>query len=209
MRYILRSICLMAGLLVAALPAQAADIKPYTGAGVGGFIIDAGVGSKTAFGGYGILGADLHENYGIELRLGTTGKTGSPVTVPSGQFQETTGGLIPILVPTPANISIDWFFSYLLKLQYPFGNGFRIYGVVGGTTMNSKFAFTSPVSGRTVLHATATTLSFGGGIDYDLGNQWLLGVDGTVYSNKANTNPGASYNGLDVWGLTATAKYMF
>jgi len=207
MQYMFRSICLMVGLFVAALPAQAIDFKPYAGAGAGVFIIDAGVGAENAFGGYGILGADLHENYGLEFRFGTTGRTGTAVTVPQG-FQNRVVSPIPI----PANISIDWFVSYLLKLQYPVNESLRIYGLAGGTTLRSKFAFTAPIPPLTVIetsHTTKTAFSFGGGLDYDLGNQWVIGIDGMVYANDANTNPGANFTGLDVWGLTATAKYKF
>lgn len=208
MQYMLRAICLMVGLLVVALPAQAIDFKPYAGAGAGVFIIDAGVGAENAFGGFGILGADLHENYGIEFRVGTTGDTGKTVIVPITGPGGITNRVGPIILPTPtaATIRVDWFVSYLLKLQYPVNDVFNLYGLVGATTMNSKLNF--PSLGRTG-HTTKTSFSFGGGIDYGLGNQWSVGLDAMVYANDANTNPGALFEGLDVWGVTATAKYKF
>jgi len=208
-QYTFRSICLTLGLFIAALPAQAFEFNPYAGVGLGAVIIDAGLGGKNAFAGYGIVGANLHENYGVEVRVGTSGKTSGTVTVPTGNFEETNFGNIPITAPTPANISLDWFVAYLLKLQYPVSDLFKVYGVVGGTTIKSKFAFTSPVSGRTTLHAQNTSFSFGGGFEYGLGNQWTVGVDGTVYANKATTTAGANYSGLDVWGINATARYGF
>ncbi|HKI60760.1 MAG TPA: outer membrane beta-barrel protein [Mariprofundaceae bacterium] len=206
-QYTFRSICLTLGLFIAALPAQAFEFNPYAGVGLGEVIVDAGLGGKTAFAGYGIVGADLHENYGFEVRFGTTGKTGSVVTVPAGL----SGGevQVPTTAPTTAKISVDWFVSYLLKLQYPVSDLFKVYGVVGGTTLKSKFAFTSPVNGATALHATNTTLSYGGGFEYGLGNQWTVGVDATVYANKATTTTGANFSGLDVWGINATARYGF
>ncbi|GMR00662.1 MAG: hypothetical protein BMS9Abin18_1536 [Zetaproteobacteria bacterium] len=213
MQYTFRLMCLVIGLLVSTLPAQAIDLKPdtfkpYAGAGLGGFIIDAGLGSETAFGGYGILGADLHENYGIELRVGATGDTGSTVIVPTTLAPLPNGGGPPITlgIPTPATIGIDWFVSYLFKLQYPVDEGFRIYGLIGGTTLKSSLTFAS--LGRTA-HIKKTTFSYGGGIDYRLDNQWLLGVDAMVYANDASTDPGTNFTGLDVWGLTGTIKYEF
>jgi len=191
------------GLMAFALPAQADDIQPYAGVGLGGVLIDAGLGSENAFSGYGILGMDLHENYGVELRFGTTGKTANSLLIPRnilGQRELP----ITILVPTYARVSVDWFFSYLAKLQYPVNDAFRIYGVVGGTTMKTKFAFLT-----TTVGATFNTLSYGGGFDYGLGNQWRVGVDATIYANKANTTPGTNFAGLDVWGVNGTIKYEF
>jgi len=209
-QYAFRSICLTLGLFIVALPAQAFDFKPYAGVGLGSVIIDAGLGGQNAFAGYGIVGADLHENYGVEVRFGTSGKTSGTVTVPAGVIDTCGEGcFVPITAPTPANISVDWFVSYLLKLQYPVSDLFKVYGVVGGTTLKSKFAFTSPVSGVTTLHSQNTTLSYGGGFEYGLGNQWTMGVDATIYANKATTTTGASFSGLDVWGINATARYGF
>ena len=199
MRYAIRSIVLMFIGIFLTLPAHAADFRPYAGGGVGGFLIDAGLGSKDAFGGYVSLGVDLSDYYGVELRLGGTGKTLGNIVVP----QLAPDGPV-LLVPTPAKVSIDWFTSYLLKLQYPLSDQTRIYGVIGATTLKSSFLY----AGHTG-HSTKTTLSYGGGFDYGLGNQWRVGVDATVYSNEANTNPGANFTGVDVWGLTGTAKYEF
>ena len=206
MKTIFRLTCLAIGLYFTALPAQAIEFKPYAGVGLGGVLIDAGLGSENAFAGYGILGADLHENYGIELRFGTTGNTLNTVMVPQGTVTEANG--VPAIqpaIPTPATVGIDWFFSYLFKLQYPVNEGFTIYGLVGGTTLKSKFAFAVLGTG----HSTKTTLSYGGGVDFKLSNQWVLGADAMIYANNADTDPGANFRGLDMWGLTATIKYKF
>jgi len=206
MRNTLRLTCLAIGLCFTTLPAQAIDFKPYAGVGAGGFVIDAGLGSETAFGGFGILGADLHENYGIEFRIGRTGDTGGTVIVPTTQEPIENSGPIVLLVPTPATVSIDWFVSYLFKPQYTLAEGLRVYGLLGATTLNSNFSFGT--LGRTG-HSTDTTFSFGGGIDYRLGNQWLVGVDAMVYANEANTDPGTNFEGLDVWGFSGIIKYEF
>jgi len=207
MKNVFRLACLAVGLCFTTLSAQAMDFKPYIGAGAGGFVIDAGLGSETAFGGFAIAGADLHENYGIEFRAGATGNTGNNITFPIGTAQGELGPVV-ILAPEPATISVDWFVSYLLKLQYPVAEQFRIYGLVGGTTLRSKIAFQGVTKG-VVARATKTTLSYGGGLDYDLGNQWSVGVDGLIYANEATTTVPALYTGIDVWGFSATVKYAF
>ncbi|HXH71487.1 MAG TPA: outer membrane beta-barrel protein [Mariprofundaceae bacterium] len=212
MQNMFRSLCLVVGLLGIAVPVQAADYwHPYVGAGVGSILIDAGAGSKTAFGGYGMVGNDFNDNVGAEIRFGTSNKTGGTVTVPAGCLLiAATTQCIVTTAPTQANISIDWFVAYLLKLQYPVTPLFNVYAVVGGTTLKSKFAFATPLTGGgTTFHATNTTFSYGGGFDYGLGNQWRVGLDATVYANKATTSSNANYSGLDVWGITATARYGF
>ena len=61
-----------------ALPsvASAADIKPYTGIGIGAFGLEfsenAGSINKTVFGGYGKVGVDIGDYLGAELRIGST-----------------------------------------------------------------------------------------------------------------------------------------
>ncbi|MES0370825.1 MAG: outer membrane beta-barrel protein [Mariprofundaceae bacterium] len=195
------------------MPAQAIDFEPYAGGGYGGFLIDAGLGSGKTAGGYGILGADLHENYGVELRFGNIGGYSAfdtPVAADAPPVVAMANQVLndPIITtaPSPVEIDIDWFISYLFKLQFPVDENFNVYGLIGGTTMHSNIYF--KILGRTG-HTTKTSLSYGGGIDYKVGDQWLLGLDAMVYSNDANTNPGTNFSGLDVWGLTATMKYKF
>lgn len=207
MKNIFRLTCLAIGLCFATLSAQAMDFKPYVGAGAGGFVIDAGLGSETAFGGFAIAGADLHENFGIEFRAGTTGNAGNNIVFPVGSVPGEVGNII-LVAPEPATVSVDWFVSYLAKLQYEIAPQFRIYGLVGGTTLRSKIAFQG-VSKGVVARATKTTLSYGGGIDYDLGNQWSVGVDGLIYANEASTTVPALFTGIDIWGFSATVKYAF
>ncbi|HXH71671.1 MAG TPA: outer membrane beta-barrel protein, partial [Mariprofundaceae bacterium] len=111
MRNVFRSLCLVVGLFAVSVPAQAADYwHPYAGAGVGSILIDAGLGGKTALGGYGMVGNDFNENVGVEVRFGGSGKTGSTVTVPQGQvcgynqFEQLV--CTTVATPTPANVSV-------------------------------------------------------------------------------------------------------
>ena len=213
MQNVLRSLCLAIGLFAVAVPAQAIDLSPYAGAGVGSFIIDAGGGSKSAFGGYGMVGADFTPNIGAEVRFGGSGQTTGAMVVPSGNLCIAVAtSCIPTILtaPSPAKAQVNWFVAYLLKLQYPITPLFNVYGVVGGTTLKTTFNFIPPYTGGiTTFNKTYTTLSYGGGFDYGLGNQWRVGMDATIYSNKATTTAGATFSGLDVWGITATARYGF
>jgi len=200
MRYLLRSMWLLVGLLFAAFPAQAIDFKPYAGVGAGTFIVDAGLGSDNVFGYYGVLGADLHEYYGLELRVGNIGDTiGSPGRI---DFPPDGGDFPPIA--GPADISIPYFIAYLFKAQYPVVENLRIYGVIGATTIKSTLTYPGSTASD-----VSTTFSFGGGLDYRVAPQWLVALDGTVYANSADTDNPARYDGLDVWGLTGMVKYEF
>jgi len=202
MKNAFRLTCLAIGLCFTALPAQAIDFKPYAGAGAGTFVIDAGLGSDNVFGYYGVLGADLHEYYGFELRIGNIGDTvGSQAQIyvpPDG------GDFPPFLVTTPVEAGIDYFIAYLFKAQYPVVENLRIYGVIGATTMKATLTF----AGGTASDVS-TTFSFGGGVDYRVAPQWLVALDGTVYANSADTDNPAKFDGLDVWGFTGMVKYEF
>jgi len=54
--------------------AQASETTIYTGVGLGVFELDAGKNKNTTIGGYGFVGADLHEYFSAEVRVGSTGK---------------------------------------------------------------------------------------------------------------------------------------
>ena len=61
--------------LLFATPAQAQDFmfKPYVGGGIGAYELDYGNGTDFVVGGYGALGADLHEFLAVEARFGSAG----------------------------------------------------------------------------------------------------------------------------------------
>ena len=109
--------------------AKAADIgdlslHPYMGVGLGLYHLkfsQPGFSqSNNVFGGYLQLGSDFNDYLGAELRIGTTAKGSNTYT----------GGTV--------DLTSDYMFSYLLKLQYPTTPELRIYGLIGGTTGKAK-----------------------------------------------------------------------
>jgi len=90
---------------------------------------------------------------------------------------------------------IDWFVSYLAKLQYPIVEKVRVYLLAGGTTAEATAAslgFGGPVSASD----TNTSFSIGGGADYRVTDQILIGGEWVHYFE-------------DVDGFVGTVKYEF
>jgi opacity protein-like surface antigen len=166
--------------------AQAQDIQPYAGVGVGTFNLDAGFGSAYAFGGFGLVGVDINEYAGVELRAGTTAKASVNV------------------VSIPTENSIDYFFSYLAKLKLPVNENLGFYGLLGGTTLKTKFSV--PAVGASTN--TSTDFSYGAGIDYKIDDQMKVGAEWVQYSKKANS-ASPTFPGLDAYGISATLNIAF
>lgn len=193
MKAILRTMILAGGLLL--VPGQILaegfdlDVKPYLGGGVGAFNLDAGLGSDTAFGGFGTVGANLNEYFALEVRIGAS--SDATVTVPVG---------FGLLTTTS---SIDWFVSYFAKPQFLLTGDLNIYGLVGATTLKTSFT-TLAVQ----LTNTSTGFSFGGGLEYQLTDQLYIGGEWVRYATDADLlSP--TFPGLDVWGASATIRYQF
>jgi len=182
-------IAAMFTLLASATTAQAVDIEPYVGIGVGGYLLKtttATVGTKTAFGGYGQLGADIGDYFGAELRLGASGKA----TLTSPQL----GGV-------NINSSIDYIFSYLGKLQVPVSENFRLYGLLGGTTAQVASKIKTPgvvfaATGTTNISARKNGFSFGGGLDFKVQDKLIIGAEYMHYYKE-------------IIGFSANIKYLF
>lgn len=186
----------------AAGAAQARDVKPYAGAGLGFFGLEykePGFNQKnTVFGGFIKVGADINEYLGAEVRLG--GTTEGTQSYPAG----TLGGVIPF----DFSLSGDYIFSYLLKLQFPVTGDFRIYGLAGGTTAKLSRKLNVPVAGVTLINdsATNTGISYGVGADYLLSNQLSAGVEWVQY--WTNVDVGAQMS-AKIWGVVGTLSYHF
>jgi len=193
MKAILRTMILAGGLLFAPNHTLAGgldlDIQPYLGAGLGAFNLDAGLGSDTAFGGFGTVGANLNEYLAVEVRVGASAD--ATVTTPVGAGLLTTTS------------SIDWFVSYLAKPQFPLTGNLNVYGLIGATTL--KTSFTTLGSSLT---NTSTGFSFGGGLEYKLTDQVSIGGEWVQYASDADLNS-PTFPGLDVWGASATIRYQF
>jgi len=162
-------------------PAQAQDIHPYAGAGLGVVMFDLGpgIGTKNAFGGFGQFGIDYGDFIGAELRVGSTSNVSFTYLGLNGRA------------------GIDYFFSYLAKLQLPVSEQLRIYGLAGGTTAKASVTISIPGSIFSAsASSTSSELSFGGGMDVKIQDQWHAGVEYMRYAN-------------DTRGISANLKYLF
>jgi len=173
--------------------ARAQELRPYIGAGAGLFVLDftaagvTGISNKDVFGGFGTVGFDYGDFFGAELRFGSTSSTSFDVTSAAGTVNET--------------VSLDYFFSYLAKLQFPAAENLRIYGLLGGTSGKATAKINTPgfvfaATNTTSVSDTSTSLSFGGGIDFKIKNQFSVGMEWVKYAS-------------DTEGFSGTVKVWF
>ena len=207
-----KQICSVIALLVLSMTpltvahADDMDVRPYMGVGVGAFGLeyrDSNINQKnTGFGGFVKGGADIGDYFGLELRLGTTSKVGTDYVAgtlgtAAGKFETSAG----------------YFLSYLGKLQIPASAELRPYALIGGTT--ASFKSTNSSSGLSSSKAK-TGLSFGFGLDYNLGNQFSVNAEWMQYwtdvklgSGYAAAPTGATNSKARIWGIVAAVDYHF
>jgi len=173
--------------------AQASETTIYTGVGLGAFELDAGKNKKTAIGGYGFVGADLHEYFSAEVRVGSTGKTDN-------------ADVGPAIEQTKA----DWFVSVLAKPKYEVMPGLTAYGLLGMTTLKASFTGVAGAKAGVKQTKTSTNFTFGVGGEYALSQVWSVGAEWARYATKADSaTKNSKFSGLDVNGFTANVRYSF
>ncbi|EAU54304.1 porin family protein [Mariprofundus ferrooxydans] len=194
-RVLIGATMIMAG----GVTAQAQDIKPYAGIGIGVFGLEykePGFAQKNnVFGGFGKFGVDINDYFGGELRLGATGQ--GDKTYPTG----TLGAPAPFTV----GLKSDYFISYLAKFQYPVSPDFRLYALAGATTGK----FSRPITlGVLTLHsaATKTGFSYGFGGDFTVNDQVSVGAEWMQY--WTNVEVGANMK-AKLWGAVGTLTMHF
>jgi len=179
------------------------DMRPYMGVGVGLFNVgykDSRVSqTDSGFGGFIKGGADFGDYFGLELRVGTT-SNGSK-SYAAGTLGASAGTL---------KASSDYFVSYLGKVQMPVSNELRPYALLGGTT--AVFKTTNSAIGWSEKVAKSG-ISYGVGLDYNLGNQLSANVEWVQYWNNVtlgnkSAGPGTSPK-AKIWGLVAGLDYRF
>jgi len=181
--------------------AQDFDVKPYVGVGLGAFGLEVKdtnavfSQNETVFGGYAKVGADIGDYLGGELRIGATssGTQSNPVG---------TGGST---IAFDSKLQADYFFSYLVKLQFPATQDLKLYALLGGTT--AKMKFTASAAGVTGgVSGTKTGFSYGLGAEYSLQDMLSVGLEWMQYWN----NVGAFVDGnAKLWGVVVTGAYHF
>jgi len=168
-------------LLPAVAVAEELYFAPYAEAGIGQFQLNTGSSTSTVSGGVAVLGAEIHPYIAPEIRFGKAS---------SGNV---TGYL---------NVSLDWFVSYLLRLQAPVNEDTTLYGLGGATTMRTALTPT----GGTKNSSTTTAFSFGVGLEYrPMANVSVAG-EWVRYGRGYNA---ASGKGLNVTGIAGLLKYSF
>jgi len=191
---------------------NAADMKPYVGIGVGLFAIglninDPLVGSATqrnsTWGSFIKAGVDVNDYFGGELRIGTTGKPstdwGPGLPVGSG-----------FITTVSSNVStkVDYFISYLGKIQYPASDSYKIYGLLGGTT--AKYSTSLSLAGLNVdSNKTKTGFTYGAGMEVNLNDSTSIGIEWVEYwTNVTIDNIGGTQEG-SFRGLSTTLNMTF
>jgi len=164
--------------------AQATEMKPYVGIGLGAFTTDFGSSykSKSTFGGFLKGGADFNPYIGAELRIG--------------------GIKSSTLSNTKAQSSKVSFISYLIKPQFPIAEQASVYGLIGATT--AKVTVTG--GGNPTKSRTKTQVSFGAGFEYRVQDAISIGAEYVQYSNKADNTKNFR---AKIRGISATANYHF
>lgn len=184
MKHVLR-FSVLAAVMFTSMPgrAMAADIggldsssgiKTYIGMGLGVYDLRfsaAGLNqSNNVFGGMVRLGADFNDYLGAELRVGGSDQ--------KAQVYYSIGN-----VNYGFKQRANYLFSYLLKLQYPVTQEFRVYGLVGGTTGEVSFQGAQQYAGK-----VATGTSYGAGFDYSVDDFMSVGLEYMSYWNGVSVN---------------------
>jgi len=150
--------------------AQATDIKPYAGVGVGALQIklDNGIGTATTTNYYGQLGADLNEYFGAELRLGASGNATKTVGAVNLQGR------------------INYALSYLAKVQAPITPSFKVIGYFGGTTSETQ-GVASLGNVTATAKAKQTDATFGAALSYSFSDNVAVTTEWIMYSPKVSS----------------------
>jgi len=189
--------------------AHAEDFKPYIGLGTGiysiGFKLSDPLTSsmsqrKQTWGGFVKAGIDVLDYFGAEVRLGSTGNpsTSWGAGLPVGYGAVTT-------VTSTVSSQINYFFSYLGKLQYPFNDSFKVYGLAGGTMAK----YTASWSATGSENATVTGFSYGGGLEYAFANRYSLGLEWMEYLKDVTISSAGSTDTGSFRGISATLNMAF
>ncbi len=204
---IFRSLAFTAVLLSTTFTAQAQDFEPYAGVGVGMFGLELKTSTvsqkNNVFGGFAKAGINFNQYIAAELRFGATGQgttsypIGTPLKIPAG-----------IIVPSPSafdfSMQAEYFLSYFIKPQYELGKGFKIYGLLGGTTV--KITSRSSIAAIPASSGSITGISYGVGAEYQLAERINIGSEWVQYWRDVNIGTSSKAR---IWGIVGTINYAF
>jgi len=170
-----KRVFIMLFFVVSVSSAQAFEIKPYMGIGLGSFnleYLEPGLDhSGTTWGVFVKGGADFNRFVGAELRLGRTGERSTSFGA----------GTIGSATPFGITTQVDYFFSYLGKPHFSFNDRINIYGLAGGTA--ARFRIKPSGTGLSLTSkALKTAFSYGLGAQYKFAPRGVIGVEWVAYS---------------------------
>jgi len=178
-------------LLAQANTAQAIEIEPYAGVGLGVFEMDPGANKKAKVGGFVFAGANLHEYFATEFRVGLTG---------TEEREELSLSLTEAF-------KVNWFVSAFAKPKIEIADGVELYALVGLTTINTSH---TPTGSAIQTTTSSTGLSYGVGGSYHFNEKFTIGMEWARYATDADaTTKNTSFSGMDVNGFTTTFAYNF
>ncbi|OIQ03813.1 MAG: hypothetical protein AUK36_01890 [Zetaproteobacteria bacterium CG2_30_59_37] len=178
----LRLPTIAAALFVCITPASAEG--HYTGVGIGSFSMDAGAGKKSAVGGYVQLGHEFMPYLSAEIRIGTAGQA----------------------TRNNEKMQLDWLVAHFIRPYIDVTGDFSLYGLAGFTVNHSSLQ----IGTASKLKKTNISLSFGAGVQADIGNNLTVGAEWVSYAREADaTRRATQFQGLNVSSMTATVKYEF
>lgn len=189
----------MAAMTCMSAAAQAQNMQPYAGLGLGVFGVEEkepGFNQKsTTFGGYAKFGVDVNDFVGAELRIGATSK--GTKSWPAG----TLGSPVPFDV----SLSADNLIAYLVKLQYPVTPDVRLYALVGATTSKIKLSVSAGAATASASKSK-TGFSYGFGGEYFVNPQISVGGEWVQYLTDVKLN---TVSKARLWGAAGTLSYHF
>ncbi len=148
-----------------------------------------GIAKKAVSGGYLQVGQDFSENFGDDIRIGGTGKTGEELTL-------------------QARMGIDYYAAAYLKPKYEFNDQWMLYGLIGVATIRASYS----EAGFATLKKTRTGYAHGLGLQYRLVEAYSVGLEYSHMLSKPKSNATAiqtNFKRLETSSLSLSAKYHF
>jgi opacity protein-like surface antigen len=176
---------------------------PYIGLGIGGMNVKnsgslGGAGSAIPFKdkiqpyGYVKMGAGLHPNWDVEVRLGSTAEnTAIGANVPNSTNVKQSATVLSLFVKPKINLS----------------SKANIHALLGASTATvGGYGIGSPTINTTYNEKTASGFSFGVGFEYKASDHFSIGGDAVRYMHKKTFGPPTG-NELTIDGVALSLKY--
>ncbi len=166
------------------------SMRPYLGIGAADFQFDIGsvYGTSNVAGVVVKTGVEIHRYFAVEARFCHTGDADFNGT------QVIAG--VPVLISGKARVNL---FSLFGRAQIPFGEGFQLYALAGGTHGSGSVDFTASVVGLPSLSFSGSgsdnSFSYGVGGEYRSASGFSFDVEYMKYfSDISSVGGGIAYH---------------